>query len=387
MHLSAKHGTLFFLGIVIAFLPQPTVAFQQPQPAVAAPSELSAFKTQGKEADALVTRVRALRWLDRDKEALDLAGTTSPDVKARLTKYIESTAQARGSEWAVQNAQQTIQKYASVPSNVALARAGLGEYDAAVKAGGEAIQRVSGTLSTVTGDKRTIYSMLSSEYENRGVASSAAGNRVGSQRDFQNALEFCRKADCERFSEGNIYFKRALSSFLLGDLSPAGNDCRVFSQFGAIYRGAVGYHSQQDADEMCAYILSNSTTQAAGGSTIVVPGSTTPVESTVRDEIEKIRGGTYAPMPPAQRSTSGGPVASGRTTMTVKNSTSYELSVFFDGPVSTKLTLVPGASQDVDLAAGTFHVAGRVAANVLPFYGEEAYGGSSRYSMTFYIAP
>ncbi len=111
-------------------------------------------------------------------------------------------------------------------------------------------------------------------------------------------------------------------------------------------------------------------------------------EPTVRDEIAKIRGGTYAPMPPAQRSTAGGPVASGRTTMTVKNSTSYELSVFFDGPISTRLTLVPGASQDVDLAAGSFHVAGRVAAaNVLPFYGEDAYAGSTRYSMTFYIAP
>jgi hypothetical protein len=74
--------------------------------------------------------------------------------------------------------------------------------------------------------------------------------------------------------------------------------------------------------------------------------------------------------------------------MTVKNSTAYELSVFFDGPISTKLSLSAGASQDVDLAPGAFHVAGRVPApNVLPFYGEETYAGSTLYTITFYIAP
>jgi hypothetical protein len=122
-----------------------------------------------------------------------------------------------------------------------------------------------------------------------------------------------------------------------------------------------------------------------------IVGTMLPTESTeptVRDEVEKIRSGRYAPMPTAQRATVSAPAFSGRTTMTVKNSTAYELSVFFDGPVSQKLTLAPGSSQDLDLAPGTFHVAGRVAAsNVLPFYGEETYSGSARYSVEFYIAP
>ena len=91
-------------------------------------------------------------------------------------------------------------------------------------------------------------------------------------------------------------------------------------------------------------------------------------------------------MPAAQRSTVSGSSAPGRTTMSIKNSTAYELSVFFDGPVSTKATLSPGASQDLDLAPGVFHVAGRVAAaNVLPFYGEDTFDSSTSYSMTFYI--
>ncbi len=111
-----------------------------------------------------------------------------------------------------------------------------------------------------------------------------------------------------------------------------------------------------------------------------------PTETTVRDEIEKIRAGRYAPMPPAQPSTDSSSSGSGRTTVTVKNSTSYELFVFYDGPFSTKVTVSPGMSQDLDLAPGTFRVAGRVAAvNVLPFYAEETYTSSKSYSVTFYI--
>jgi len=117
-------------------------------------------------------------------------------------------------------------------------------------------------------------------------------------------------------------------------------------------------------------------------------GSAASGEPTVHDVVEKIRAADHAAMPPAQRITVDALGASGRTTMTVKNSTAYELSVFFDGPVSTKLTIMPGVSQDVDLAPGTFHVAGRVTAtDVLPFYGEQLYAGSTRYSVTFYIAP
>ena len=108
------------------------------------------------------------------------------------------------------------------------------------------------------------------------------------------------------------------------------------------------------------------------------------VETTVHDVVEKIRSGDHGPMPVAQRSGRVG--MSVRTTITIRNSTAHELSVFFDGPVSTKVTLPPGASQDLDLAPGLFHVAGRVSASdVLPFYGEETYESSARYSVSFYI--
>jgi tetratricopeptide (TPR) repeat protein len=122
---------------------------------------------------------------------------------------------------------------------------------------------------------------------------------------------------------------------------------------------------------------------------VPVPTASTalPSEPTVRDEVEKIRSSDHGAMPPAQRAM-GTSTAYGRTIMTVRNSTAYDLSVFFDGSVAKKLTLAPGSSQDLDLAPGTFRVAGRVAAaDVLPFYGEETYADSARYSVTFYIAP
>ena len=120
---------------------------------------------------------------------------------------------------------------------------------------------------------------------------------------------------------------------------------------------------------------------------VATVGTRPAVEPTVADEVAKIYSGLHGKMPTAQR-VMGAPAVSGRTTMTVKNSTAYELSVFFAGPVSQKLTLSPGSSQDLDLAPGTFRVGGRVAApDVLPFYGEETYAGSARYSVEFYIAP
>jgi hypothetical protein len=127
--------------------------------------------------------------------------------------------------------------------------------------------------------------------------------------------------------------------------------------------------------------------ESAAADAVLFPGfAAPPTEPTVHDEVEKIRVGRFAPMPPAQISAL--PSVPGRTTMTVKNSSAYELSVFFDGPVSKKLILAPGSSQDLDLAPGAFHVAVRAAAaNVLPSYREDTYVGSASYTLTLSVEP
>lgn len=110
-------------------------------------------------------------------------------------------------------------------------------------------------------------------------------------------------------------------------------------------------------------------------------------ERSVKDEIDSIRTHEHLPAPRAQRVGVTVPSLSGKTTLTFKNSTVYELYVFLDGVISQKLTLAPGSSQAIDVSGGVFHVAGRVnGANVLPFYGEETYASSAKYLMEFYIA-
>jgi peptidyl-prolyl cis-trans isomerase C len=114
--------------------------------------------------------------------------------------------------------------------------------------------------------------------------------------------------------------------------------------------------------------------------------SNPPPEVSVHDEVERIRSANHAPLPHAERATVQAAGTGAKTMIKVTNATAYQLSVFFDGPVARKAVLAPGTSQDLDLQPGAFHVAGRVAAaDVLPFYGDDTYGGSAQYTMTFRV--
>ena len=109
-------------------------------------------------------------------------------------------------------------------------------------------------------------------------------------------------------------------------------------------------------------------------------------EATIHEEVETISAGPHSSMPPARRVGIGVVGVPGRMQMTVKNSTSYALTVFFDGPESKKLILQPGTNGKVDLASGAYKVAGKVPeANALPFYGASTFASSAEYVEEFYI--
>lgn len=173
----------------------------------------------------------------------------------------------------------------------------------------------------------------------------------------------------------DIYLSRALSSFLLGDLSSAGNDCRVFLEFGQ--------EAPQDQG-ICPYILSSATAQASNGTTTST-GNSRP--NSIRSEMDQVEASrNYIALPPAQSAPSRSAIASGMVARTVENGTSYVLRVAFSGPVDQEIELQPGEKRSLMLPVGTYRVLGRVSApNVLPFFGTQSYEGGAEYPSRFHI--
>lgn len=254
MPLILRFSTSFFIVVVLlSVCPQPTHGFEQAQPT--APVQSGAASTLGRGAEAFVMRVRALRFLGRDKEALDLYKTATPDVRAGLKKYMEDTPGYPDAQSQIEHAQRFHSSSRSLFT--------LGEYDASVRDATETI-RVAERANEVilaNGDKvnRVSYVALSLHYKERAVARNAAGDRSGSQRDFQTALELCRQFHCEPWMELDMYMMRALSSFLSSDLSAASDDCRVILRIHG--DGA----RTQSAEEICGYLLSSTRGQTATG--------------------------------------------------------------------------------------------------------------------------
>lgn len=84
--------------------------------------------------------------------------------------------------------------------NACTANRDLGRYADAVEACSQAI-RITIRSDGLLGADLIDHSILRIWYVARAVASSAAGNQVGSQRDFQTALDLCRQDDCSALSE------------------------------------------------------------------------------------------------------------------------------------------------------------------------------------------
>jgi peptidyl-prolyl cis-trans isomerase A (cyclophilin A) len=123
----------------------------------------------------------------------------------------------------------------------------------------------------------------------------------------------------------------------------------------------------------------------------VRPSSATPrqaegTETSIRREVARIERGQHSDLPPPVASSARAGDSSGAVRRTVANGTSYTLTVMFDGPVARRITLAPGATQQLQLPPGTYKVAARVPApNVLPFFGEQSYSEGQGYTSHFYI--
>jgi hypothetical protein len=105
------------------------------------------------------------------------------------------------------------------------------------------------------------------------------------------------------------------------------------------------------------------------------------------DEITRIfQSGRYQSLPPLQQTS--GPDSSGAPRLTVRNQTAYLLRIVLSGAPGFRTTSVaPGASQSIELLAGTYKALATVdAAGVLPAVGDYSFGNGSEYSITYVIS-
>jgi len=109
-------------------------------------------------------------------------------------------------------------------------------------------------------------------------------------------------------------------------------------------------------------------------------GTSTGIDS----EIAKLIGNRPVAALPARQVAQSG--TSGDTTLLITNSTQYSLRILASGPTPGDYSILPGATQNIMVAPGSYKIAGSVpAADVLPFYGTETYGAGTQYSYRFYI--
>ncbi|MDC0048744.1 hypothetical protein OAL09_05320 [Verrucomicrobia bacterium] len=98
-------------------------------------------------------------------------------------------------------------------------------------------------------------------------------------------------------------------------------------------------------------------------------------------EVREIASGKYGALPKAQPVSGGG----AKAMITIKNNTSYTLTIRYSGPDSKKVSVSRRSSTVVNLIPGAYKVAASVdAANVTNYYGERSLKGG-KHNTSYYI--
>jgi Flp pilus assembly protein TadD len=196
----------------------------------------------------------------------------------------------------------------------------------------------------------------------------------------QEAIRECREAI--RLDPDNAWAHTDLGGILdiAGDPTGAAIElqtaCRLDSHECSSYRFRFGNSGQLGGGPAAA----SNANVSGSGSAQFAPDQ----RDIIRRSVDNIRSGPHAEMPPPQASPTG---QGGGTSMTVKNDTTYGLTVYLTGPASRSLQVSAGESQIVGLPPGRYEVAAKVSnPGVLPFYGVQNYGADTRYSEDFYVS-
>jgi len=223
-------------------------------------------------------------------------------------------------------------------------------------------------------------------YKLRAMYEYALGNPTSALNDLQISLdgtrrywENCTVGTVEQREmnigmwESDIYLKRAIIQTNTGNNDAAAQDCRMAL--------ASKYFINKSEREFCTR-MATAPAESDSGQHGISPNSSNDAHS-VDDAIDRIRGGQYAPMPPAQASVGSG---SGSPRLTIENDTQYELRVYLSGPETHSVSIPAGGSSVLDLTIGTFKLAAEIPnSSILPFYGEQTFNNGTAYMEKFYI--
>jgi hypothetical protein len=256
---------------------------------------------------------------------------------------------------------------------------GLGDYSGASAAQTAAINdsesQQQNAEAAGVGDAATM--LRRSTYQQRALSLFALGNSLGALRDLQTSMELWKRHP--DILEYENYFYRAVVFSDMGNTQSAMDDCKIVLTFRI-----AGFFAQN----YCTNLIAAGQAGATGTAGVTVPsrnnGTNTPSTNNIDAEIAKVLSqGQYSALPARQISQSGTP---GITTLAVTNGTQYSLRILASGPTPGDYTIMPGATQDIAVAPGSYKIVGTVpASNVLPFYGTESYASGTRYVYRFYI--
>lgn len=110
----------------------------------------------------------------------------------------------------------------------------------------------------------------------------------------------------------------------------------------------------------------------------------TAKEKIVDLEVDRIMKGSYGVLPQMQKTSNG--TYSSTSAISLKNNTSYTLTVRYSGSSSKKIVLSSSQSQTVYLSAGTYRVAASVNSGNVKNYAGTSYISGGNYSSEFYIS-
>lgn len=194
---------------------------------------------------------------------------------------------------------------------------------------------------------------LAAAHNNLGTLFARSGNQAGAAWEYRQAAEL---------SPGNRLFANNLSNMTAqAKVPPSSKEGNIEPVSVA---SSVSAHKQSPSGNRAAFF-----------------DDTRDTEATQR-AIDRIRKGPHEPMPVSESHQTGGEGSS----VAVENRTTYQIHVYFAGPVNQNLRVSPGETRTISVIPGQYSIAADVPdSGILPCYGVQNYAVGVQYAERFVV--